>query len=250
MVLPERPGMLSDAIALRGESIRAAREARGWSQAKLADAVGTTQQTIDRIEKGQTDYSRYLDRIFDALEIVRPASAEEIAQAVARSENEAARNRDAKTLLDPGQSKPSLSYEQIREVFLDTLLPVRQIYGDNTTRYDATIYIRRPPILAGKTSAYGVFTYSGDMEPVFRGTDIALIDPTAPIAPNSEVLLLGLDVDRADSSDQVPAFLCTLLDRDKEHLRVRTWSPLRDSTLSAGSWPIIHPVVGKQQRGF
>jgi len=32
-----------------------AREARGWTQAKLAEAIGTTQQTVQRWESGQTD---------------------------------------------------------------------------------------------------------------------------------------------------------------------------------------------------
>lgn len=32
-----------------------AREARGWTQAQLAQALGTTQQTVQRWESGQTD---------------------------------------------------------------------------------------------------------------------------------------------------------------------------------------------------
>ena len=32
-----------------------AREARGWTQAQLAQAIGTTQQTIQRWESGETD---------------------------------------------------------------------------------------------------------------------------------------------------------------------------------------------------
>ena len=32
-----------------------AREARGWTQAQLAQAIGTTQQTVQRWESGQTD---------------------------------------------------------------------------------------------------------------------------------------------------------------------------------------------------
>ena len=35
--------------------ITEAREMRGWSQEKLANAVGTTQQTIQRWEAGKTD---------------------------------------------------------------------------------------------------------------------------------------------------------------------------------------------------
>lgn len=35
--------------------IMEAREARGWTQAQLAQAIGTTQQTVQRWESGQTD---------------------------------------------------------------------------------------------------------------------------------------------------------------------------------------------------
>lgn len=35
--------------------IAEAREARGWTQEQLAEAVGTTQQTIQRWESGHTD---------------------------------------------------------------------------------------------------------------------------------------------------------------------------------------------------
>ena len=35
--------------------IKDAREARGWTQEKLAEEIGTTQQTIQRWETGQTD---------------------------------------------------------------------------------------------------------------------------------------------------------------------------------------------------
>lgn len=35
--------------------IAEAREARGWTQEQLAQAIGTTQQTVQRWESGQTD---------------------------------------------------------------------------------------------------------------------------------------------------------------------------------------------------
>ncbi len=47
--------------------IRAAREARGWSQNDLARAAGTNQPTVDRIESGETRHSKYLSSILDAL---------------------------------------------------------------------------------------------------------------------------------------------------------------------------------------
>lgn len=51
----------------RGKAIRDAREALGWSQARLARSVDTTQQTIDKLEKGQVTWSRHLAPIEAAL---------------------------------------------------------------------------------------------------------------------------------------------------------------------------------------
>ena len=47
--------------------IRSQRLARGWTQAHLAELSGTSQQTIDRMERGQTKYSRALPAVMAAL---------------------------------------------------------------------------------------------------------------------------------------------------------------------------------------
>lgn len=50
--------------------IKEAREARGWTQERLAEAINTTQQTIQRWESGQTDVkSNQLKEISKALGI-------------------------------------------------------------------------------------------------------------------------------------------------------------------------------------
>lgn len=48
---------------MSGAAIREAREKAGLSQAALAESVGTTQQTVDRIERGETVFSRYAVRM-------------------------------------------------------------------------------------------------------------------------------------------------------------------------------------------
>lgn len=42
-----------DALTLLGEQIRAARIGRGWTQANLAERIGSQQKTISAIENGQ-----------------------------------------------------------------------------------------------------------------------------------------------------------------------------------------------------
>ena len=51
--------------------IKRARKAKGFSQLQLAKRVGTTQQTIDRIEAGQIEYSSFFPAIAEELGIDR-----------------------------------------------------------------------------------------------------------------------------------------------------------------------------------
>lgn len=50
-----------------GSTVRAAREAKGWSQADLAKRAGTSQQNVDRIERSEVVHSRALPAIMAAL---------------------------------------------------------------------------------------------------------------------------------------------------------------------------------------
>jgi DNA-binding XRE family transcriptional regulator len=52
---------------LTGDEVRRGRESLGWSQQELARHSGTSQQTIDRIERGETKHSRALVSIKETL---------------------------------------------------------------------------------------------------------------------------------------------------------------------------------------
>lgn len=52
-----------------GSKIRKAREARNWSQNDLARKAGTNQATVDRLESGATQHSKYLAAVLEALDL-------------------------------------------------------------------------------------------------------------------------------------------------------------------------------------
>lgn len=54
-----------------GAEIRALREAAGLTQAQLAEAIGTSQQTVDRIERGETRWSRSASPALTFLRLAR-----------------------------------------------------------------------------------------------------------------------------------------------------------------------------------
>lgn len=68
-----------------GPSIKAAREAKGMTQAELADAIGIAQQTVEKIESGKVQRTSYLPeigRILGLSDALTPQRVLEIAAAV------------------------------------------------------------------------------------------------------------------------------------------------------------------------
>lgn len=89
-----------------GKAIREAREALGWSQAKLAKRAGTYQQQVDRVERGAVANSRVVPAIRAALGIDLPVhSATPGAvqpRELALSDDEA-REGEVRTAVDPSR---------------------------------------------------------------------------------------------------------------------------------------------------
>ena len=51
-------------------NIRALRTAKGWSMERLAEAIGTSTSTINRLEKGETELvSEWVPRIAERLDV-------------------------------------------------------------------------------------------------------------------------------------------------------------------------------------
>lgn len=61
--------LTGDKIVETGEAVRQAREARGLTQKQLADAVGSSQADIHRIERGIVGNSKYLARVLKYLHL-------------------------------------------------------------------------------------------------------------------------------------------------------------------------------------
>lgn len=56
-----------------GDRIKAARDERGWSQARLAEAAGVSENTVLSIEKGvRTPQAAKLRAVLDALDLAAP----------------------------------------------------------------------------------------------------------------------------------------------------------------------------------
>ncbi|MNQ18919.1 helix-turn-helix protein [compost metagenome] len=213
-------------------AIREARLALGWSQAKLAEEAGTSQQTVDRIERGLTLHSRALDDVKDVLGLPRARRSEEMDQVI---KSVTAASVDLTKVGASGSL--GMSGLPLFGMGIDSSLP-----GPMTgIQSHPDRYMLAPEILQHAHNAYALAVFGADeMSPVFREGDIALINPDAPLRPECEVVL------RSENTAAVA--LCTLVSVSEESWLVRHWSPEREIEMSRADWPRIHAVVGKFSR--
>lgn len=223
--MTEKPGLVDRLRSGRANAIREARLARGWSQARLAEEAGTSQQTIDRIERGQTQHSRALDDVLDALQLPRNRRPEEINAIVDRM------------IDDSKKPVPTTSAGiPLYSMGFDSRLLSMTSISDHPERY-----IDRPERLQNAPRAYAVSVFAVDeMDPVVREGDILLINPDAPLRLPCEALF------RAAHGEAV--LLRTVTFRGDEGWVVQRWSPKDESAIDREKWPEIHPVVGKWSR--
>lgn len=214
-----------------GDSIRSAREAKGWSQAQLANRVGISQPAIKKIEAGQTDHSKFLPKIAKLLDL-------DLAD------------------LDPSLKGGVEAEITEREVLADAQImgpvdfPIHVSAeggpGEVIVSTDPIDYMARPAPLIYVRKAYGVIVTGSSMEPEYRQGDIALVNPHTPY-----------------ESDAVHIFYAKQAGTDRatiKHLRratadqwlVTQWNPPagmpHDFALSRDEWRLAHRVIGKYSK--
>jgi transcriptional regulator with XRE-family HTH domain len=208
-----------------GEKIRTQREALGLSQADLAQAVGVSQATVDKIESGKTVRSRYLPRI-------------------------AARLGIPLTELDPDLESHAFAHRESRAEFAEILAlrplePDLPVYAALDAR--PIDRVRRPAPLASVRGAYGLLIDDDAMQPEFWPGDVALINPHLPPVPGATYVFRGAD--EAGGHRQQLRYLTRF---DKEAWHVRQWNPPEgteaEAKLSRKDWSVAHRVIGKYSR--
>lgn len=205
--------------------IRAAREARGMTQAELATRVGTKQQTVDKIEKGKINYSRFLRRI--ALEL--RLDIEKIVPEYANQPQVPGLVPDNRTGSD---------------------FPVHAAVeggpGELIVSSEPVSWVVRPSPLIGVSKSYGVIVVGESMVPEFRPGDTALVNPHLPPERGSTFVFFS------ETYGDRRATIKHLVRWSEGLWYLRQWSPPRgqkeEFTLPRSEWPICHRVVGRYVR--
>lgn len=174
----ETSGLLGRLTERNARMIRTRREELGWSQAKLAEAAGTSQQTVDRIERGKVHHSRAFDDIWIALGL-EPLVRTHIKERVAPGGDLA----PAPSILAPADDTDAPPAE-FMPVFGMTTAP----HALTETPID---FIERPFPLRNVVGAYAVLVNDESMAPAFRAGNLALVNPWLPARLEDDVIAVA-----------------------------------------------------------
>lgn len=207
-----------------GEVIKERRIARGFSQEALAAAVGTTQSTIDRIEKGQ--WKRM------------PSALPKIAQLLNLRLKE----------IDPSLIDPPASHT--RPILPGLDFPIYASAeggpGEIIRSIDPVDWVPRPAPLAQVRDAYGLLVTGDSMWPEYQAGETALVDPHLPLIGDAVYIFY------TELHGEARATIKKLRKYTPELWHVTQWNPpaggKADFTLSRREWSIAHRVRGKYSR--
>lgn len=220
-------GMSSGEII--GHNLKRLRKRAGMSVNHLAKEVGVRLNTIQAIEKGETQKSKYLPDIARVLQV---------------SLGE----------LDPTQKLNNVAPSGVR----DTGLPKKEqigprdldVYG--TTEAGEGVMVMssepvdkadRPPSLTHVTDAYGVIVTGNSMIPVIRPGDVAVVHPHKH--PRRDDLCIF----RCHSHGEFRSTIKELVAETKDGWRVRRYHPQeKELILKRQDWPECHVVVTVHRR--
>lgn len=207
-----------------GQIIRAKREQMGLSQKQLAQAIGIKQQSIDAIEKGETQRSRHLPFIARELEI--PASA-----------------------LGLPTEPPAAGVEAVAQGYGTRDFRIYTAAeggpGEILRSPDPIDWWPRPIEVQHVKGAYGMYIVGESMVPEFEPGQVAVVNPNLPHVGGKSYIFYAEDED-----GQARATVKRLRRATSDAWYVTQHNPpagqKSDFTLSRKVWRAAHRIVGRQ----
>jgi phage repressor protein C with HTH and peptisase S24 domain len=212
-----------------GEKIRLEREAKGWSQAQLANRVGISQPAIKKIESGEIRQSKFLPKIAQVLEIPL------------------------------GDLDPSLT--GVVMPLAAEAIPAKRILGDRDfpvyasaeggpgqiiVNNEAVDFMARPAPLIHVRDSYGLLITGTSMEPEYRQGDTALVSPHLPVIADEVYIFY------AEKAGEARATIKYLRRAAPDKWLLSQHNPpdgmAKDFVLSRREWQWAHRVIGKYSR--
>lgn len=218
----------SDQAKTNGRLIRLRREERGWTQIQLAEKVGTTQQTIVKLEKGTIKRTSLYPKIAAVLDIELSILVPDI--------------------VAPNGPKTLIPERDIRGDVED--LPVHSAAeggpGEIIVSSDPVTWVLRPAPLANVARAYGIIIVGDSMAPEFEAGDIALLNPHLPPVGGHTYVFYS------EGDGEARATIKRLIRASNGLWHVQQWNPPKgqraEFTLSRKEWGKAHRVVSKNYK--
>lgn len=210
------------------DKVRELREKKGWSQDELAERIGVSQVTIQKIESGKTKRTRFLNDLADILDTTPD---------------------ELRGVVKVRHSQPSQG-----AIFGDRDLPiVASVEGEEGSmiiHVDPIDLVVRPWYLKGVKNGYAVLVSGSSMEPAFFAGDLAIINPRMPAQKGKNFLFLKKD---EPDSGNYQGRLLQLLDWTAAEWFVKQCKPPDgdpdEFRLLRHTWPIARRVVGRYDGG-
>jgi phage repressor protein C with HTH and peptisase S24 domain len=210
-----------------GEIIKAAREAKGWSQGKLGSLIGIKQASIFSIEKGETARSKHLPEIVRELGL----APESVGLPAERPQT------------DP------LGPQQVADPYgpkdFEIFSAAEGGPGEILRSADPIDWWPRPIEVARVTGAYGMYIVGTSMVPEFRPGHVAVINPHLPHIAEKPYIFYG-----ETEAGSVRATVKELRRYTADAWHVRQHNPppgqKHDFTLPRKTWRVAHRIVGRQ----
>ena len=208
--------------------VKRARAIKGISQPELARRVGTSQQTIDKIETGKVQRSSFLAAI--ALELGVPLDR---VLRIGHKVNAVA-TIPGHTLVSGDRDLPVYAATQVDGG------------GAQVLSSDPVEYVLRPEPLARVRDGYGLIVVDDSMAPEAQSGDIALVNPHMPARAGDTCVFRSTGQDGAQCS--CIKHLRKLTDKDWHVTEWNNDGKRRDSTLRRSDWPVAHVTIGYFKR--
>jgi phage repressor protein C with HTH and peptisase S24 domain len=234
MTLSHGPGMTI------GERIKEAREAKGWSQARLATEIGASDaSTIGQAERRPSGPGRdNLVKIAAALDV----SVDWLATGV----GEGPKPQNERPQSEPAGNARAAAVPLPDVAGWPTDLPV---YGTAQGGPDGAFelnsgdiieWVRRPPYLARVAKAYAVYCEGTSMVPLFEPGDLVCVHPSRPVAIGDYVLI---QLHPSVEGDNPTAFLKRLVRRTADRIEVEQLNGGKRMTFGLSKILHVHYVV-------
>lgn len=218
---------------------RELRTQRGWSQDRVAEAMGVSQPEIARLERGERKFTIQWAIAYGRVFEIDPAAFTIDEPNLTKSLTNGAGPRQPRRLTLPvkgAEEGPAIVIEErdlpIRghaqggsgRVFL---LPVDQV--DHGVTY-------RPPILKGVRGAYALWVFEDSMHPMYKHGHLIWVHPHMPAKPGDGVVIV-----RQDDSVMVKE----LVRRHNGTVTLRQYRPQEEEfDIPAADVKEMHRVVG------